>query len=133
MRAFTIQKQTVFIDSLTVDAFVGINPSEYTQSQPLVISLWLEINDTPATEGCFLPKNGADRSMNHIVCYDALSKAVKILIQQNHIDLIETLAQEIIQLCFQDNRVDYVTVRIDKPDALQDAKTAGVEIRAARS
>lgn len=133
MQCYTSRKQRVFIDSLTLEASIGINPRERAKSQPLVISLWLDVTLNTSGGTCaFVPLHAETDSWNEIVCYEAISLALKKLIQKKHINLIEDLAEKILHLCFSDMRIQSVKVRIDKPDALEDAKTAGIEVEAVR-
>jgi len=136
MRIYASRHQKIFIDSLTIDAFVGVNAHEYTQSQPLVISLTLDVNpDTTGGPEAFVPANGstdATEVLAEIICYEALSIRINALVKKHHIGFVETLAEQIIHLCFQDMRIEGITVRIEKPDAISDAKAVGIEVHAVR-
>ena len=50
-----------------------------------------------------------------------------------HTDLLETLAEELITLCFQDSRVEAARVSLQKPDVYADAGAAEVEFYRVRA
>jgi len=48
--------------------------------------------------------------------------------QRPHTDLLETLAEEVVALCFQDPKVEAVRVNLKKPDVYADTGAAMVEV-----
>ena len=57
-----------------------------------------------------------------------LDLAVREIVGRRHINLVETLAEEIASMCLEDGRVRSARVRIEKLDVLPDAVSVGVEI-----
>lgn len=57
---------------------------------------------------------------------------VSEIVRRGHIDLVETLAEDIADFCLGLDCVEEVTVRASKPDAIASAKDAGVQITRAR-
>ena len=55
-------------------------------------------------------------------------KGIKKIISAGHINLVETMAEEIAKFCLSDSRVISVKVRVEKPDIIADAAGVGVEI-----
>jgi dihydroneopterin aldolase len=111
----------VFIRDLRLMARIGTRPKERQGPQPLIINL-----DLAVWEG------GPTASLKDVVCYEAAIGSVKRIIGQGHIDLVETLAEQIAEACLVDSRVASVRVRIEKPKAVRGAKGAGVEIERSR-
>ncbi|MDS4072997.1 MAG: dihydroneopterin aldolase, partial [Defluviicoccus sp.] len=64
----------------------------------------------------------------NVVCYEEISTAVRAIVGRRHINLVETLAEEIASMCLEDGRVRSARVRIEKLDVLPDAVSVGVEI-----
>ena len=62
-----------------------------------------------------------------------MSQDIRRLFDGPHIQLVETLAEKIAVLCFKDERVTAVRVRVDKLDVFEDAESAGIEISRIRS
>ena len=60
--------------------------------------------------------------------YRALKKRVLIEAEASHFHLIEALAERIAAICLEDERVEEVELRVEKPGALRFASTVAVEI-----
>lgn len=63
-----------------------------------------------------------------VVDYDPIHSAIQEWTNRPHVLLIETLLEELIELCFRDKRVRACKVSIVKPDIYDAAAAAGVEI-----
>jgi dihydroneopterin aldolase len=63
-----------------------------------------------------------------IVDYDYIREALKKWPRRKHTVFIETLLDELVNLCFRDKRVQAARVSIFKPDIYNEAAGAGVEI-----
>lgn len=109
----------LFVERLTLDVDIGVHRYEQRTTQPVIIDLELTL-DPPEQDIADNPDN--------VVRYDDIVFALKDKLAAGHINLIETLADQIFELCFQDSRVRAATVRIEKPQALEDADHAAIEI-----
>ncbi len=108
----------VFVQNLTLQARVGIHPHERAATQPLTISLdatVAETTDTPET-------------IEEIVCYESLIAQIKKIIDTQHYDLLETLADTIANLLMVDTRIVRMRIRLGKPQAIAEAENVGIEI-----
>jgi len=63
-----------------------------------------------------------------VVDYDPIHAAIVGWEGRPHVLLIETLLEELIEICFRDDRVRACKVSIVKPDIYDAAAAAGVEI-----
>jgi dihydroneopterin aldolase len=59
--------------------------------------------------------------------------AVKAAVEKDPVDLIETLAQRIAELCLLESRVEWVRVTVHKPDAPIDATFSDVAMTITRT
>ncbi len=109
----------VFVRDLLLDALIGIYPEERIKAQKILINLELWVAETPGQP---------PRSYAEVVCYDNLVKRTKALLAEGHVDLVETLAERLANLCLADPRVLRARVRVEKPDAIAEAAGVGVEI-----
>lgn len=107
----------VFIDGLVIDASIGLYDEEMQKTQKVEISIEMHL----------LPADGPPTARN-IVCYDKVSSEVKTLVASGHIYLVETLAEEIAQICLAHERVFRTTVSVAKPEAIDGAAGVGVQI-----
>ena len=122
----------IFIDQLAVSCSVGIYEHEHTKPQTLLISLKIDLGHaTPETKIIFTPKGFPPNPA--IFCYDAVARMVRHLALLGHLDFIETLAEDIAQALFQDGRVEHVEIILDKPQALNDTLSSGIEFHLSRS
>jgi 7,8-dihydroneopterin aldolase/epimerase/oxygenase len=108
------------IKNLEVQVQVGLHPWEKHPEKPtrllVNVEMFAHLDRT---------KN---HSQNSIVDYDPIRNAIKEWPKRPHTLLLETLAEEVIELCFQNPRVEACRVSLLKPDIFNEADGAGVEI-----
>jgi 7,8-dihydroneopterin aldolase/epimerase/oxygenase len=108
----------VFVRGLRVSGSIGIHPHEYEAKQDIVIDINAAVH-----EPNLVPEN-----IDQLVCYEDLTIRTRAIVDAGHIDLVETLAEQIAQEILTDNRILMVRVRVEKPSAIADASGVGVEI-----
>ena len=108
----------VFVRNLEVLAHIGVHGHERGKPQPVRINVDLAVDDTPVLE---------DR-LETVVDYEAITAKIRGLTDAGHINLAETLAERIADACFEDNRVRFARVSVEKLHAVPGADSAGVEI-----
>lgn len=108
----------VFIRDFVLSCRIGVHRHEEVQVQRVRINL-----DLAVREGRDLQDDLAN-----VVCYERIANAVREQVTARHIRLLETLAEEIADICLADGRVRSVRVRVEKLDILPDAASVGVEI-----
>jgi len=64
----------------------------------------------------------------NVVCYEKIAEKVRNLIGRGHVNLVETLAEDVAVICLANIRVHSVRVRVEKLDIMTDAASVGVEI-----
>lgn len=108
----------VFVRDLVLSCRIGVHRPERSRAQRVRINLDLAVRD--------------DRALNddlaNAVCYERLTDGVRGIAGSRHINLVETLAEEIAAMCLDDGRVRSVRVRVEKLDVFTDAASVGVEI-----
>ncbi len=112
------QRITIFIDQLTLEAAVGVFDFEKGKTQKLIASLRAEV-DIPLKE---------DLHHSDVVCYDTVAKGIRAIVQSQHFELLETLGRKIVDYCLADVRIKQVTLKLEKPDIIDDAHSVGIEI-----
>jgi dihydroneopterin aldolase len=116
--------QHVFIRDLTLPALIGIYIHEKENPQPIRINLDLAVKAN---------MNANKDRLADVVSYEEIADGVRKLIASGHVNLVETLAQQIADMCFSHQRVQTVRVRVEKLAVFEDAVSAGVEIERHRS
>lgn len=104
-------KQTITIQHLHCEGRIGIYPREREVTQPLVLHVALTFDATDVL------RSG---DVAHSVDYDALCRRLCARIASQHFDLLETLLAALLDDMAALERVEAVSLRIDKPKALED-------------
>ena len=109
----------IYIRDLALRCIIGIYPEERREKQDVVINVEMH---------CDLRKAGLSDRLDDTVDYKAIKKAILKLVEASRFQLIESLAENIAGIALSDDKVQQVTVTIDKPGALRFAKSSAVEI-----
>ncbi len=121
------QRQTglrhVFVRDFEIVASVGVFEHEKRYEQRILLSADLAVRDD---------YDGVSDRLEDVLDYSTLVEGIALLVQQEHVNLLETLAERIAWHCLADRRVASVRVRIEKPDALPMCRSVGVEIERSR-
>ena len=116
-------RRRVFLRDFEIVASVGVLEHEKRYEQRILLSVDLEVRDT---------YDGVSDRLEDVLDYDALLRGVAQLVQREHVNLIETLAERIAGHCLADERVESVRVRVEKPDVLPSCPAVGIEIERRR-
>ena len=113
----------VFVRDLDLMASIGIYDVEKRAPQRIVINIDLSVKEGDG------PK---DDEIGHVVSYEIIVKKVEAILDEGHINLVETLCEKIAAACLRDRRVMAARVRVEKPDVIANARSVGVEIERVR-
>lgn len=113
----------VFVRDLVLACRVGVHAHERDMAQRIRINLDLFVQERAG---------GAADRLADVVCYEDVAVAIRAIVSEGHVNLIETLAERIAQRCLGDKRAVRVLVRIEKLDVFRDAEAAGIEIERTR-
>ena len=86
----------------------GVYAEERANGQPFVVDVVLEVDTRAAA---------ASDDVTHTVHYGELAERVVAVVEGEPVNLIETLAQRIADVCLEDKRVAAVEVTVHKPEA----------------
>ena len=108
----------IFFRDLEIQAHIGIHDSEQGRPQPVRvnITLYMAPGERPQRD-----------SITEVFNYDEVRNAVHRLIDGRHINLQETLVEEIADLCFAFDAVAAVRVSTEKTDVYDDCAGVGCE------
>ena len=109
----------VFIHDMVIDCSIGIYTHEKEHEQRVRINLDLAVG-----EGDHLIND----DIRNVISYEDMAKGVEAIIAAGHINLVETLAENIAEMCLLDKRVFSARVRVEKLDIIASAESVGVEI-----
>ena len=109
----------VFIRDLILTCLIGVHKHERKKPQRIRINLDLAVTEQSVIS--------TDR-LADVVCYEDVADRIRSIVNNGHVNLVETLAEKIASKCLEDRRVKATRVRIEKLDVFKDAASAGVEI-----
>ena len=109
----------VFIRDLVLHALIGVHRHEKDGRQRVRINLDMDVQE---------PDQPIQDRLSDVLCYEEVVSSIRDIVGAGHINLVETLAEEIAAYCLADGRVRTVRVRVEKLDVFADAASVGVEI-----
>jgi len=112
------------VRGIEVFAHHGVFDFERRDGQTFVIDLVLGLDTRAAA---------ATDDLTKTVHYGELVDAVKVAVQNDPVDLIETLAQRIAEVCLTHEQVGWVDVTVHKPNAPIEATFTDVALTIRRS
>ncbi len=101
----------VFVRDLVLPVSIGAYAHEHGQPQRVRFDVSVQVT-RPAAQGRVQPA----RDMRDIYSYDVISDGIRMLISSGHVDLVETLAEQIATLLLGDPRVVSAAVQVTKLD-----------------
>jgi dihydroneopterin aldolase/D-erythro-7,8-dihydroneopterin triphosphate epimerase len=113
----------VFIKDLAVQGIIGINPSERVTPQEILVNAVLSVDTRAAA---------ASDDIEDAVNYRTIAKQMIAHIEGGEPLLVERLVQELADICLADQRVQRVTVSVEKPGAVRFSKSVGIKITRSR-
>ena len=113
------KNRRVFVKDLVLDCLIGVHRHERDGSQRVRINLNLTVSEAS------IPIND---QLSNVLCYERLVVKVRQLATSEHVNLVETLAERLADLCLDQPNVQSVKVQVEKLDVFYDASSVGVEI-----
>ena len=98
----------IALTGLRVRGRHGVLPDERRDGQDFVVDAVLHLDLRPA---------GASDDLSRTVHYGELAQALAAVVAGEPVDLLETLAQRLADVCLADGRVERAEVTVHKPQA----------------
>jgi dihydroneopterin aldolase len=98
----------IALTGLTVRGNHGVFDFERRDGQDFVVDVELELDTGPAA---------ASDDITDTVHYGELAEALAAIVSGEPVNLLETLADRLCQVCLADGRVEAATVTVHKPQA----------------
>lgn len=117
------QPDRILINDLVLDCRIGVYAHERLAPQRVRINVNLEVRNGIRHE--------AD-DIADVVSYEGILEGIKALAAGDHINLVETLAERIADLCLADARALCAKVKVEKLDIEPNAAGIGIEIERRR-
>ena len=110
----------LFLRGLTVQAHIGVHDFEQDVTQRIIIDVDLYVS--------FEGSSPKDDRIDEVVDYDFVRAVVHARIAQGHINLQETLCDDILNRLLEHTGVMAARVSTRKPDVYPDCEAVGVEV-----
>ena len=113
-------RDAIRLEGLEVSCVVGVNPDERVREQPLIVSVEL---------GLALDRAGRSADLADSYNYARVADEIAALLRFRRYRLLEAAAEELAAMLLSVHpRLEEARVRLDKPEALRLARSAGVTI-----
>ena len=120
---FNYEKK-ILIKDLTLDLKLGYYDFEKEKKQKVKFSLEVDYEDKKPT---------SDKDIKSIVNYDKIVKLITKLVKNRHYNFLETLAEDVFDELFKDQRIDKIVLQIEKLEILKQCTSVGIQISKKRS
>ena len=117
-------KRTIFIKDFIINEIIGMHDHEKIKKQKIKFNIVINVNQNT------LPN---EKDLRSIINYEKITKKLKNLVKNKKYNFLESLAEDSFVEIFKDKRISSVKIKIEKPDAIKNASSAGVEIFKSRS
>ncbi len=112
---FIESNHQILIEELMLEMSIGILEHEKLNKQRVIIDLEISLNE----------KTSYDDDISQTVSYAEIIEKVKALSTSKHFNLIETLAENILDECMNYAAVTKTKVTVKKPDIILETKSVG--------
>jgi FolB domain-containing protein len=109
----------VFITNLRVRGILGIHDWERVTPREIIINATIFTDTHPAAQS---------DNISDCVNYSDTAKKLRAHAESAARMTVEALANDLAQICLQEPKVNKVILRVDKPGAVPEAESVGVEV-----
>ena len=117
-------KRTVFIKDFVIEEIIGIHKHEKIKKQKIKFNIVLDIDQSSLPD---------DKDIKSIVDYEKITDKLENITKSKKYNFLESLAEDSFKEIFEDKRINSVTIKIEKPEAIKNAASVGVEVFKTRS
>ena len=120
---FNYEKK-ILIKELTLDLKLGYYDFEKEKTQKVKFSLEIDYEDRKPTN---------DKDIKSIVNYGQVVKLITKLAKKKHYNFLETLAEDVFDVLFKDERIGKIMLQIEKLEIIKECSSVGIQITKKRS
>ena len=112
-------KRSVFIKDFIIEEIIGFHKHEKVKKQKIKFNIVLDVNQNSLPD---------EKDINSIVDYEKITNKLENLTKSRKYNFLESLAEDSFKEIFEDMRINSVTIKIEKPQAIKNAGSVGVEV-----
>ena len=117
-------RRTILINDFLINEIIGIHKHEKIKKQKIIFNIVIDVNQNTLPD---------ENNLSSIVDYEKITKKLENLAKNKNYNFLESLAEDSFEEIFKDKRINSVKIKIEKPDAIQNAKSVGIEVFKSRS
>ena len=111
--------RSVFIKDFIIEEIIGIHEHEKIKKQKIKFNIVMEVNPNTIPD---------EHDIKSIVDYEKITQKLENLVKTEKYNFLESLAEDSFKKIFEDKRINSVKIKIEKPEAIKNAKSVGVEV-----
>jgi len=112
-------KRSVLIKNFIIQEIIGFHEHEKIKKQKIKFNIVIDVDQNS------LPN---EKDIKSIVDYEKITNNLKSLAKRKKYNFLESLAEDSFKEIFEDKRINSVKIKIEKPDAIKNAESVGVEV-----
>ena len=113
----------IMIEGLTLDMSIGILEQEKLKKQRVLLDVVLNMS----------PKETYEDEIENTISYAEIIEKIQALASSKHFNLVETFAEDIVELCFGYSSIFQADICVKKPDILKHATAVGFRLTQKRA
>ena len=117
-------KRTVLIKDFIIYEIIGIHKNEKINKQKIIFNIVINVNQNIYPD---------ENDLSSIVDYEKITNKLKKLAKNKKYNFLESLAEDSFSEIFEDKRINSVKIKIEKPEAIANAQSVGVEVFKSRN
>jgi len=117
-------RRTVFIKDFIIQEIIGIHEHEKTKKQKIKFNIVVNVDQNTVPD---------EKNIKSIVDYEKITNKLENLVKNKKYNFLESLAEDSFKEIFEDKRINSAKIKIEKPDAIKNADSVGVEVFKNRS
>ena len=112
-------RRTVFIKDFIIQEIIGVHEHEKTKKQKIKFNIVVNVNQNTVPD---------EKDIKSIIDYEKITNKLENLVKNKKYNFLESLAEDSFKEIFEDKRINSVKIKIEKPDAIKNADSVGVEV-----
>ena len=117
-------KRTVLIKDFIINEIIGIHKHEKNNKQKIIFNIVIDVDKNT------LPN---ENELSSVVNYEKITNKLQVLLKSKNYNFLESLAEDSFKEIFKDKRINSVKIKIEKPDAIKNASSVGIEVFKSRN
>ena len=115
----TSVRRSVLIKNFIIQEIIGIHQHEKIKKQKIKFNIVIDVDQN------VLPD---EKDIKSIVDYEKIINKLENLAKNKKYNFLESLAEDSFEEIFEDRRINSVKIKIEKPEAIKNADSVGIEV-----